>query len=190
MFFVQLCLRPGMGQPSNVLGQPGNDYVDKVKDEGKYFFVFFSLFSGLPGPLGVLSITRPVLSRSDRVLDFHAAWAPLRDVKAFVPLPQGGSQEVQKVFPPFFFFFLLYDTVQAGWQHLPAALHRWVRVPLANNSKILPSLDWGQKRVRLPHLCSQPSQQASLLSHLWWNPPKAIDPDKEGECSEQQLNCF
>ena len=73
MFFVQLCLRPGMGQPSNVLGQPGNDYVDKVKDEGKYFFVFFSLFSGLPGPLGVLSITRPVLSRSDRVLDFHAA---------------------------------------------------------------------------------------------------------------------
>ena len=71
--FVQLCLRPGMGQPSNVLGQPGNDYVDKVKDEGKYFFVFFSLFSGLPGPLGVLSITRPVLSRSDRVLDFHAA---------------------------------------------------------------------------------------------------------------------
>ena len=55
------------------MGQPGNDYVDNVKDEGKIFlFVILSL--GLPGPLGVLiSITRPVLSRSDHVLDAHAA---------------------------------------------------------------------------------------------------------------------
>ena len=55
------------------MGQPGNDYVDNVMDEGKNL-LFVILSFGLPGPLGVLiSITRPVLSRSDRVLDFHAA---------------------------------------------------------------------------------------------------------------------
>ena len=55
------------------MGQPGNDYVDNVKDEGKLcLFVILSL--GLPGPLGVLIlITHPVLSRSDHVLAFQAA---------------------------------------------------------------------------------------------------------------------
>ena len=69
----------------------------------------------------------------------------------------------------------------AGWRQLPAALQRWVGNPIASVPE-LPPFDRGQQLVSLSHLCSQ---EASLLSHLIWNPPIVPGPDKEGECSDK-----